>query len=83
MHSFQNFIVRLIPNHPPPLETTIWKLVVRALTTRRAMHSVKYRGWYKVKIPTCLGNSVQSNNSLKPGYGYPGGYKRFNWLYKV
>ena len=31
MHSFQNFIVRLIPNHPPPLETTIWKLVVRAL----------------------------------------------------
>ena len=33
MHSFQNFIVRLIPNHPPPLETTIWKLVVRALDT--------------------------------------------------
>ena len=32
MHSFQNFIVRLIPNHPPPLETRIWKLVVRALT---------------------------------------------------
>ena len=31
MHSFQNFIVRLIPNHPPPPETTIWKLVVRAL----------------------------------------------------
>ena len=23
MHSFQNFIVRLIPNHPPPLETRI------------------------------------------------------------
>ena len=33
MHSFQNFIVRLIPNHPPPLETRIWKLVVRALLT--------------------------------------------------
>ena len=32
MHSFQNFIVRLIPNHPPPLETRIWKLVVRALS---------------------------------------------------
>ena len=31
MHSFQNFIVRLIPNHPLPLETRIWKLVVRAL----------------------------------------------------
>ena len=31
MHSFQNFIVRLIPNHPPPLETRIWKLAVRAL----------------------------------------------------
>ena len=31
MRSFQNFIVRLIPNHPPPLETRIWKLVVRAL----------------------------------------------------
>ena len=31
MHSFQNFIVRLIPSHPPPLETRIWKLVVRAL----------------------------------------------------
>ena len=31
MHSFQNFIVRLIPNHPPPLETRIWKLVVKAL----------------------------------------------------
>ena len=30
MHSFQNFIVRLIPNHPPPLETRIWKLVVTA-----------------------------------------------------
>ena len=28
MHSFQ------IPNHPPPLETRIWKLVVRALTTQ-------------------------------------------------
>ena len=34
MHSFQNFIVRLIPNHPPPLETRIWKLVVRALLVR-------------------------------------------------
>ena len=33
MHSFQNFIVLLIPNHPPPLETRIWKLVVRALVT--------------------------------------------------
>ena len=33
MHSFKNFIVRLIPNHPPPLETRIWKLVVRALVT--------------------------------------------------
>ena len=33
MHSFQNFIVRLIPNHPPPLETRIWKLVVRALVS--------------------------------------------------
>ena len=32
MHSFQNFIVRLIPNDPPPLETRIWKLVVRALS---------------------------------------------------
>ena len=31
MHSFQNFIVKLIPNHPPPLETRIWKFVVRAL----------------------------------------------------
>ena len=36
MHSFQNFIVRLIPNHPPPLETTIWKLVVRAMI--RCLH---------------------------------------------
>ena len=33
MHSFQNFIVRLIPNNPPPLETRIWKLVVRAPVT--------------------------------------------------
>ena len=31
MHSFQNFIVWLTPNHPLPLETRIWKLVVRAL----------------------------------------------------
>ena len=31
MHSFQNFIVWLIPDHPLPLETRIWKLVVRAL----------------------------------------------------
>ena len=30
MHSFQNFIVWLIPNHPLPLETRIWKLVVSA-----------------------------------------------------
>ena len=30
MHSIQNSIVRLIPNHHPPLETRIWKLVVRA-----------------------------------------------------
>ena len=37
MHSFQNFIVRLIPSHPPPLETRIWKFVVRApdLTSHR------------------------------------------------
>ena len=35
MHSFQNFIVRLIPNHPPPLETRIWKLVVRALNYKQ------------------------------------------------
>ena len=34
MHSFQNFIVWLIPNHPLPLETRIWKLVVRALVAR-------------------------------------------------
>ena len=33
MHSFQNFIVWLIPNDPLPLETRIWKLVVRALHT--------------------------------------------------
>ena len=33
MISFQNFIVWLIPNHPLPLETRIWKLVVRALHT--------------------------------------------------
>ena len=31
MYSFQNFIVRIIPSHPPPLETRIWKLVVRVL----------------------------------------------------
>ena len=33
-HSLQNFIVRLIPNHPTPLETRIWKLVVRTLLVR-------------------------------------------------
>ena len=32
-HFSQNFIVRLIPNHSPPLETRIWKLVVRTLFT--------------------------------------------------
>ena len=37
MHSFQNFIVRLIPSHPPPLETRIWKLVVRALHGRHVL----------------------------------------------
>ena len=31
LHSFQNFIVRLIPNHPPSLKTRILKIVVRAL----------------------------------------------------
>ena len=40
MHSFQNFTVRLIPNHPPPLETRIWKLVVRApLTSLYCWHN--------------------------------------------
>ena len=43
MHSFQNFIVRLIPNHPPPLETRIWKLVVRALPYPSALpYSILY-----------------------------------------
>ena len=41
MHSFQNFIVRLILNHPPPLETRIWKLVVRALTISQIRRSYK------------------------------------------
>ena len=40
MHSFQNFIVRLVPNHPPPLETRIWKLVVRALVPRESKFAV-------------------------------------------
>ena len=42
MYSFQNFIVWLIPNHPLPLETRIWKLVVRALLvySRRHLHGV-------------------------------------------
>ena len=40
MHSFQNFIVRLIPNHPPPLETRIRKLVVRALFRGALMKSL-------------------------------------------
>ena len=40
MHSFQNFIVWLIPNHPLPLETRIWKLVVRALVVKLTMHSI-------------------------------------------
>ena len=39
MHSFQNFIVRLISNHPPPLETTIWELVVRALLSEDQLES--------------------------------------------
>ena len=39
MHSFQNFIARLIPNHPPSLETRIWKLVVRALPPVKFMTS--------------------------------------------
>ena len=38
MHSFQNFIVKLIPNHPPPLETRIWKLVVRALVMTQSIY---------------------------------------------
>ena len=42
MHSFQNF-VWLIPNHPLPLETRIWKLVVRALvTSERSERGTKY-----------------------------------------
>ena len=45
MQSFQNFIVWLIPNHPLPLETRIWKLVVRALVLGGgwgARHGVSY-----------------------------------------
>ena len=37
MHSFQNFIVWLIPNHPTSLETRIWKFVVRALIKTRVI----------------------------------------------
>ena len=45
MHSFQNFIVRLIPNHPPPLETRIWKLVVRALMVNHQLLLNKLRAF--------------------------------------
>ena len=45
MHSFHNFIVRLIPNHPPPLETRIWKLVVRALVTCVRAAWVRKKYW--------------------------------------
>ena len=41
MHSFQKFIVAcLIPNHPPhpPIETRIWRLVVRALLKPLKVH---------------------------------------------
>ena len=44
MHSFQNFIVRLIPNHPPPLETRIWKLVVRALNVHHILETWTHTG---------------------------------------
>ena len=46
MHSFQNFIVRLIPNHPPPLETRIWKLVVTALTRKAGANAHSSRQYY-------------------------------------
>ena len=67
MHSFQNFILRLIPNHPPPLETTIWKLVVRALAATQVqmrlpqnvivfqdMASISPNEVLKVQELTCL-----------------------------
>ena len=50
MHSFQNFIVRLIPNHPLPLETTIWKLVVRALKSREITYTGFFTLTRKVKV---------------------------------
>ena len=49
MHSFQNFIVRLIPNHPPPLETRIWKLVVRALLSVSFKEKI-HKGFYSWAI---------------------------------
>ena len=45
MHSFQNFIVKLIPNHPPPLEKRIWKLVVRALLTRHISRAFNFASY--------------------------------------
>ena len=42
MHSFQNFIVRLIPSHPPSLETRIWKFVVRALDLTSHRFALSY-----------------------------------------
>ena len=53
MHSFQNFIVHPIPHHPPPLETRIWKLVVRAL-------SITVRHYLLPSVP-----SVPINNVLE------------------
>ena len=60
MHSFQNFIVRLIPNHPPPLETRIWKLVVKALLK---MSSVTIRD-YLITWPHPL-SDLSGHNTVK------------------
>ena len=52
MHSFQHFIVWLIPKHPLPLETRIWKLVVRALV--KSLPAFKQLAYNKLERITSL-----------------------------
>ena len=63
MHSFQNFIVRLIPKHPHPLETRIWKLVVRALTR------TKYNSDLSEIIPLAGLRMIRLFSDQSPGLG--------------
>ena len=74
INSMHSFIVRLIPNHPPSLETRIWKLVVRALPLTKINICRQYGpsviGTCCRGDPAFMGHSIQYHTSIMNGILY-------------